>query len=102
MAAKITFDECWAIYKDAHKTSLCRWIHFGGTCLAVIVAYKLVVTGWWYLVPLSPIVVYVVAWPAHRFIEHNNPTSWTSWRHLYLSIFCDLKMCGEMLRGRMW
>jgi hypothetical protein len=104
MAEKLTFGECWVEYEKAHPTLSCRVIHLIGTLVAITIALKLISISWWYvlLVPFSPAIVYVFAWPAHRFIEHNSPTSWTSPRHLFFSIFCDLKMCYLMLTGRMW
>jgi hypothetical protein len=47
---------------------------------------------------LTPTVVYLFAWPAHRFLEKNKPATWTV--NPLITKACDWIMMYDMLRGK--
>lgn len=98
MADRFTrFEEFWPCYVAMHSRPLTRWIHLVGTLSGAALTVAGAATGTWWLLPGLPILGYSAAWPAHWFVERNNPASfgYPTW-----SLRGDVAMIGRMLRGR--
>lgn len=91
------FEDFWPYYVAMHSRPLTRWIHLVGTLSGAAVTVAGAVTGTWWLLPALPVLGYAAAWPAHWFVEGNNPASfgYPAW-----SLRGDVAMIGRMLRGR--
>ncbi|XP_020272977.1 uncharacterized protein LOC109848075 [Asparagus officinalis] len=91
------FDEFWAFYMTQHSKPLTRLLHFIGTlCSLVCVLLSRLFSPW--LILLAPVIGYGVAWCSHFFVERNKPATFG---HPFWALFCDFKMFGLMLTGRM-
>lgn len=91
------FEDFWPYYLAMHRRPLTRWIHLVGTLSGVTCTTAGVASGTWWLLPALPVLGYAAAWPAHWFVEGNNPASfgYPAW-----SLRGDVKMIGRMLWGR--
>src|SRR3954451_10842089 len=99
MAAKqfSSYEEFWPYYVAMHSKALTRQLHFTGTMLGALVAVFGLLTGRRRLLAAWPALGYGFAWPAHWFVEGNNPASFG---HPLWSLRGDFAMIGYMLRGR--
>jgi hypothetical protein len=91
------YDEFFPYYVAMHSKPLTRQLHFGGTLTGLAVAVLGVLTGRWRLLSALPLLGYGSAWPAHWFVEKNNPASFG---HPLWSLRGDAQMIVLMLRGR--
>ncbi len=92
-----TYEEFWPYYVAMHSKPLTRRLHFfGSTTGAAIAAFGLV-TRRRRLLAAWPLLGYGFAWPAHWFVEHNNPASFG---HPLWSLRGDYAMVRYMITGR--
>jgi len=92
-----TYEEFWPYYVAMHSKPATRQVHFAGTMLGLVLAVVGLVTRRPKLLLALPACGYGFAWPAHWFIEKNNPASFG---HPLWSLRGDFTMIGYMLRGR--
>jgi hypothetical protein len=100
MSDRLTFSsyrEFFPYYVAMHSKPLTRKLHFAGTVTGVVVALAGLLTGRRRLVVALPLLGYGTAWPAHWFVEKNNPASFG---HPLWSLRGDFDMISFMLRGR--
>lgn len=91
------YEDFWPYYVAMHSRSLTRWLHLAGTLSGATLTVAGALTGTWWMLPALPVVGYAVAWPAHWFVEGNNPATFG---HPGWSLRGDLAMITRMLRGR--
>ncbi len=92
-----TYREFWPYYVAMHSKALTRRLHLTGTLLGAALATVGVVTGRRRWLAAFPVCGYGFAWPAHWFVEGNNPASFG---HPLWSLRGDLDMIVYMLGGR--
>lgn len=91
------YDDFWPYYVAMHSRPLTRWLHLVGTLSGAVLTVAGALTGTWWMLPALPVVGYASAWPAHWFVEGNNPATFG---HPAWSLRGDLAMITRMLRGR--
>jgi hypothetical protein len=92
-----SFEQFWPYYVAMHSRRPTRWLHLVGTVSGAALSVVGIVTARWLLVPALPVFGYGAAWPAHWFIERNNPAAFG---HPLWSFRGDMRMIATMLRGR--
>ncbi|WP_406509522.1 Mpo1-like protein [Streptomyces sp. NBC_00212] len=92
-----SYEEFWPYYVAMHSRAATRWVHLAGTLTGLALsAYGLARGRKRYALAL-PLIGYGTAWPAHWFIEKNNPASFG---HPGWSLRGDRQMISMMLAGR--
>ena len=89
--------EYYQYYLTLHKNKTCRRLHALGQLVTVVFLTIVLYTCTWYLLPLTPVVVYPFAWSGHYFFEKNTPAAFSNplWAKA-----CDWMMLRDMLTGR--
>lgn len=93
----MSFKEYYQHYLSLHQNKNCRRLHALGQ-LATVVFLTIVLYTWtWYLLPLTPFVVYPFAWSGHYFFEKNAPAAFSNplWAKA-----CDWLMFKDMILGK--
>ena len=93
-----SFQAFWPFYLNEHSKPSTRWMHFGGTTIAVSLAAYSVGTLQPWLIPAALVPGYGFAWVSHFFIEKNRPATF---KYQLWSLIGDFKMWGLMLTGRL-
>jgi hypothetical protein len=93
-----SFAEFWPYYLNEHGRPMTRWLHCGGSLLAIAVVVAFIVNGRWWLFPLAVVPGYAFAWIGHFFVEKNRPATFT---YPLWSFMGDWKMLALMLTGRL-
>ncbi|MCW3481795.1 DUF962 domain-containing protein [Neisseriaceae bacterium JH1-16] len=93
------FARFYRYYLGEHATPACRYLHFVGSSLVLLVLLATLITRHWALLWLAPLAGYGCAWIGHFFFEHNRPATF---RHPWLSLAADWVMYAQMLRGHHW
>ena len=101
---KQEFVEYYPKYLLAHRNKWNRFLHLLGniSTLSYIVTIAYLTSFSILYLPLfafAPFVVYLFAWPAHKYVEKNKPDTLS--RNPLLTKSCDQIMCYEMLTGRL-
>ncbi|MCT9093991.1 DUF962 domain-containing protein [Streptomyces sp. ASQP_92] len=92
-----SYEEFWPYYVAMHSRAATRWVHLTGTLTGLaLTAYGLARGRGRYALAL-PLIGYGTAWPAHWFIEKNNPATFG---HPAWSLRGDRQMIAMMLAGR--
>jgi hypothetical protein len=100
MAQRPHFDSYQAFfpyYVAMHSKAATRQVHFAGTLIGLTLALFGLVTRRPRMLLALPTFGYGFAWPAHWFIEKNNPASFG---HPLWSLRGDFEMIKYMLEGR--
>ena len=92
-----TLDEYYPFYLSEHTNRACRWLHFAATTIGLALFITALLTQVWWLLAVSIVQTYALAWAGHFFFEHNKPAAF---KHPWLSIRSDLRMCWQMLTGK--
>lgn len=92
-----SYQEFFPYYVAMHSKPLTRKLHFGGTIAGLVVALIGVATGRRRFIAALPLFGYGTAWPAHWFVEKNNPASFG---HPLWSLRGDFQMVTAMITGR--
>jgi hypothetical protein len=97
MARFSSFTEFYPFYLREHRNSVCRRLHFIGSCIVLLLLLTALLTrnAWWLL--LLPVVGYGLAWVGHFFFEKNRPATF---QHPWYSLIGDWRMFFDVLRGR--
>lgn len=98
--SKLSLKEFYPIYLSAHKHPATKLLHFLGQLLTIsYIALVLWMTFNIHWIAAGFLwntteVVYLLAWPSHKYIEKNVPLGKTSkWK----SKWCDLRMFWDVL-----
>ncbi len=99
MAQQISsYAEFWPYYLRQHAKPATRYLHFGGTTLAIIGLIASVARAdLWYLL-VAAIGGYGPAWYAHYFVEGNRPATFS---YPFWSLYSDFRMYFIWLAGRL-
>jgi hypothetical protein len=92
-----TYEAFFPYYVAMHSKPLTRKVHFVGTTLGLVVALTGAVLRRPKLLLGLPGFGYGFAWPAHWFIEKNNPATFG---HPLWSLRGDFEMIRYMVQGR--
>jgi hypothetical protein len=92
-----TFREFYPFYLSEHANRTSRRLHVVGTSLALLLFVFALVNRIWWLVPLSLVPGYALAWVGHFFFEHNRPATF---KHPLYSFRGDFVMLRDVLSGR--
>lgn len=84
-----SFREFWPYYLSEHSKPATRWIHFGGTTLALAIVAGGTAMGYGRNVPVALIAGYAPAWFAHFVVEKNRPATF---KYPFWSLLADFKM----------
>ena len=93
-----TFEEFWHFYVAEHSRPVTRWLHFLGTTAGILITVVAIAVQWWPGLAVSLLVGYTTAFSSHLLFEHNRPASF---KRPVWAFFCDWRMWGLMLVGRM-
>jgi hypothetical protein len=91
------FGDFFPYYAAMHSRPATRWAHCIGTLAGTTIALGGLAAGRRRWLAAAPAAGYGVAWPAHLFIEGNNPASFG---HPVWSLRGDILMIRMMLTGR--
>jgi hypothetical protein len=86
------------VYLPLHSKTGTKLWHFIGLQATILFVLVCVVMQWWWALLSAPFVVYLFAWPSHKYIERNKPAAFKNPVYAKLS---DLRMCLEMLTGEL-
>ncbi|MEU0373664.1 DUF962 domain-containing protein [Streptomyces sp. NPDC006283] len=92
-----SYEEFWPYYVAMHSRAATRWVHLTGTLTGLAVTAYGLARGRKRYAAALPLIGYGTAWPAHFFIEGNNPATFG---HPAWSLRGDVQMIRMMLAGR--
>lgn len=92
-----TYEAFFPYYVAMHSKPATRQLHFAGTVIGLALALVGLVTRRPRMLVALPGCGYGFAWPAHWFVEKNNPASFG---HPLWSLRGDVEMIKYMLQGR--
>jgi len=93
-----TFSEFWPYYLGEHRLPRNRILHYIGTFLSGVILILMLLTQYWWLIPLVLVAGYGPAWVGHFFLEKNRPATFT---YPLWSLAADYKMFYYALTGRL-
>ena len=91
-------NEYYKYYLTLHCNPKTRLLHFIGQIVTIIFTIDVLYSGWWYLIPIIPFVVYPFAWAGHLFFENNKPAAFS--KPLYAKM-SDWLMFRDIILGRL-
>tara|TARA_B100000927_G_scaffold213628_1_gene174065 strand:- start:2052 stop:2351 length:300 start_codon:yes stop_codon:yes gene_type:complete len=97
MSKKITFSEYYEYYLTLHQNKWNRRLHLLGQITTLSYIFICIYFSYYFMILLSPFVVYPFAWFGHFYFEKNKPAAFS--RPLWAKI-CDLIMVKDMLLGK--
>lgn len=102
--SKQEIEDFYPTYLKAHKHPVNKLMHIFGNLLTLFYVYFIVLLSFFSLLflPLflfTPFVVYVGAWPGHKYFEKNKPA--TYYTNPLLTKFCDWKMMKDLFFGNL-
>ena len=92
------YDQFWPEYLKDHSKPLTRYIHFGGTAIALIILAWISLSGNWLSIWQVLLCAYLPAWISHFLIEGNKPCSFKS---PFFAAFSNIRMFFLFLTGRL-
>ena len=90
-------EEYYKHYLLLHQNKYCRRLHVLGNLLSVIFASLCLIKQEWFLLLLTPLIVYPFAWSGHFFFEKNKPAAWSNPLKAKL---CDWLMMKDIVLGK--
>ena len=94
----MNFNEYYEFYLNKHKSPGNRRLHIVGNLLTLMFVVLVIWFGVWWLLLLTPFIVYLPAFPGHLFFEKNKPALFSS-NPLWAKA-ADLRMMWDILRGK--
>lgn len=94
----LTYGEFFDYYLREHQKPTTRFIHYIGTIAGPLVMVTAIVSGLWWLIPISFIAGYGPAWISHFLVERNKPAAF---KYPLWSLISDFRMLGLYLTGRL-
>ncbi|MDT0595379.1 DUF962 domain-containing protein [Glaciecola petra] len=92
-----SFAEFYPFYLSEHQNNTCRMLHFVGSFLILVLVTYCVLTSYYALLFLIPVIGYGFAWVGHFFYEHNKPATFT---YPLYSFWADWVMFKDILLGK--
>ena len=93
----MTIEEYYQYYLTLHQNKWCRLLHFIGQVVTILFVSIVIYAQLWWLLLITPFVVYPFAWAGHFFFEKNKPAAW---HNPIKAKICDWIMCRDMIMGR--
>lgn len=90
------FADFYPFYLSQHQDKTCRWLHFIGSSLVLLLLVGAIVTHDGWLLWFIPIVGYGFAWVGHFIFEKNRPATF---QYPLYSLMGDWVMFAQMLRN---
>lgn len=93
-----SFAEFYPYYLSEHQAPECRFLHYTGSTLVLLLLGYMLYSGqwqWWWALLLAG---YGCAWVGHFFIEHNRPATF---KYPFYSLAADWVMFKDMLTGQL-
>ena len=92
-----SFKEFYPFYLSEHKNPMCRFMHFVGATIMVLLIVATVMTRYLGFLWLVPIAGYGFAWLGHFAFEHNRPATF---KNPFYSAAGDWVMYAQLLTRR--
>nr|WP_176365151.1 DUF962 domain-containing protein [Pseudoalteromonas ulvae] len=91
-----TFEQFYQFYLSQHQNRVCRWLHFIGTLLLILLTVFSLYTTQYTLLWLLPCIGYGFAWIGHFVFEQNKPATFKA---PVRSLLADFRLFFDMLCG---
>lgn len=91
------FSEYYEHYLSLHQNKTCRRLHVLGQIATISFVVACLVSQNYFLLILTPFIVYPFAWSGHYFFEKNKPAAFS--RPIWAKA-CDWVMLKDILIGR--
>lgn len=93
-----SFAEFWPVYLGEHTCVRCRAVHYlAATAALATIAMSCCMQCWWLLL-LTPVLAYGLAWFGHFAFEGNRPATWV---HPWWSLRAEARMFWLAITGRL-
>lgn len=92
------FAEFYPYYLAEHQHPVCRALHYTGSMLVIAVLLYAVLSQYWQLLWLLPVIGYGFAWLGHFLFEHNKPATF---KYPIYSLAADWVMLKDFLTGQL-
>lgn len=93
-----TLREFYPYYLTEHQDPVSRSLHFVGTGLFLALFIYAIVSGTWWLIPVSIVSAYAFAWVGHFFFERNKPATFV---YPFFSLASDFIMFFHIITGQL-
>ena len=93
-----SFKEFYPYYLLEHSNPQCRFLHYVGTALVIILVAAAIITKNWNLLWFVPLAGYGFAWAGHFIFEKNKPATF---KHPFYSLASDFVMFWHMITRRL-
>lgn len=93
----MSFKEYYQYYLTLHQNKWTRRLHVLGQVATLAFATLCVLHNLWFMLLLTPFVVYPFAWSGHFFFEKNKPAAFS--RPIWAKA-CDWVMLKDILTGK--
>ena len=93
-----SFAEFYPYYLAEHQHPVCRALHYTGSMLVIAVLLYAVLSQYWQLLWLLPVIGYGFAWLGHFLFEHNKPATF---KYPFYSLAADWVMFKDFLTGQL-
>ena len=91
------FSAFYPYYLNEHKNRTCRWLHFIGTFLVIMLSLLTVYWSEPKILLLVPVVGYGFAWIGHFLFEKNRPATFKA---PFYSLLANFRLFADMLMGK--
>ncbi|MGB0894491.1 MAG: Mpo1-like protein [Parashewanella sp.] len=92
-----SFAEFYPFYLSQHQNSTCRYLHYIGSSLVLLLLAFCLFTQSWFELLLLPILGYGFAWVGHFVFEKNKPATF---QYPLYSFIGDWVMLWHWISGR--
>ena len=93
----MSFTEYYQYYLTLHQHSWNRRLHIAGQLSTIVFIAAVIQLQIWFLLVLSPFIVYPFAWSGHYFFEKTTPAAFS---HPLWAKACDWIMLKDTLIGK--
>ena len=93
-----SFAEFYPYYLAEHQHPVCRALHYTGSMLVIAVLLYAVLSQYWQMLWLLPVIGYGFAWLGHFLFEHNKPATF---KYPFYSLAADWVMLKDFLTGQL-
>ncbi len=93
----MTFQEYYRHYLTLHQNKWCRRFHVAGQFATILFIFLCIKYSFWFLLVLTPFVVYPFAWTGHYVFEKNKPAAF---KNPLWAKACDWIMLKDIITGK--
>lgn len=93
----MSFKEYYQYYLTLHQNKWTRRLHVLGQLATVSFVTLCILHHLWFMLLLTPFIVYPFAWSGHFFFEKNKPAAFS---HPLWAKACDWVMLKDILTGK--